>query len=186
MISFLYSIGYSLYCNWFKYLPKNNDFELETVELDGMNIVFKKMIKNKLFPTLLIVPGTTGDTENYFFSKIVDFFINKNFNLIFILQQGQKLTKTTSIPIKKPKFSLVTDVSFLEFSVEKIKEQVDGNLYLMGVSFGALYVKNYLSKTNPIKAGICVASPWNLKKTLEDWEQNYWIKYFYDKSFTGY
>ena len=184
MISFLYSIGYSLYCNWFKYLPKNNQFEFEN--LNNGEIVLKKNIQNPSYPTLLIVPGTTGDTENLFFSKIVDYFMENQFNIIFILTQGQKLNKTQSIPVVKPKFSSSQDTLFIDLALENIQEKINGNLYMMGVSFGALYVKNYLSKPNPIVSGICVASPWCLKKTLKFWEQGRVIKYFYDQSFTAY
>lgn len=184
MISFLYSIGYSLYCNWFKYLPKNNQFVFEN--LLGGEIVLKSNIQNPSYPTLLIVPGTTGDTENLFFSKLVDYFIENKYNIIFILNQGQKLNKTESIPVVNPKFSSSKDTSFIDIAVKNIQQKMEGPLFMMGVSFGGLYVKNYLSNPNEIKAGICVASPWCLKKTLKFWEQGRVIKYFYDQSFTGY
>jgi predicted alpha/beta-fold hydrolase len=185
MISFLYAIGYSLYCNWFKYLPKNNGFEF--IYLNNGEIVLKENIQNKNYPTLLIVPGTTGDTENLFFSRLVDYFYQKQFNIIFILNQGQKLNKTQSIPVVNPKFCSSKDTFHIEFALNEIKQKVNGPLFLMGVSFGALYVKNFLSKErNDIKAGMCVASPWCLKKTLKDWRQTKVIKYFYDKSFTSY
>jgi predicted alpha/beta-fold hydrolase len=185
MISFLYSIGYSLYCNWFKYLPKNNQFVFKNLQ-EG-EIILKSNIQNSSYPTLLIVPGTTGDTENLFFSKIVDFFIENHFNVIFILTQGQKLNKTESIPVVNPKFSSSKDTFHIEISVQKIKETITGPLFLMGVSFGALYVKNYLCKDkNDIQCGMCVASPWCLEKTLNFWKKGKVIKYFYDQSFTGY
>jgi predicted alpha/beta-fold hydrolase len=185
MISFLYAIGHSLYCNWFKYLPMNNEFEFEFI--DEKKILLKKNIKNSSFPTLLIVPGTTGDTENLFFSRIVDYFIQNDFNVVFILTQGQKINKTESIPVIYPKFSSPKDTNYIQLSINRIKEIVNGPLFLMGVSFGALYVKNYLSTNqNDIQSGICVASPWCLEKTLKEWNENKWIKYFYDLSFTRY
>lgn len=185
-MSTLYSLGYTFYSNYFTYIPKNNNYEYVKLYHEGTLILLKENIKDIHLPTLVIIPGTTGDTENLFFATIVDKFIENGFNVIFILQQGQKLNKKDPIPISSAKCISFVDLSEMKYAMKYIKEKVKNKIFIMGASLGALLMKKYLYDDNDIVAGISVCSPWNLRKTLEDWDNSWLIRMLYDKDFTNH
>jgi predicted alpha/beta-fold hydrolase len=189
MISFLYSIYYSLYCNYFRYVPKNNHYEITKLDHKGTSVVLKKYIINVELPTLIVLPGTTGDTENLLFSTLIDTFLENNFNVLFILQQGQKINKTDPIPITSSKIVSINDLEDVEYAIDHIRETMNqSKLFILGSSFGALMMKKYLEKeksSEHIISGISISSPWCLEKTFSNWNNSgYLVNLFYNKNFT--
>jgi len=185
-MSYLYSIGYSLYSNLFTYLPRNNNYEFIKIYNNGTLILLKENLIDIHLPTLVIIPGTTGDTENLLFSQIVDKFIDNSFNVIFILQQGQKLNKKDPIPIETPRCVSFVDIGDIEYAMTFIKEKYKNKIFMLGVSFGAVLMKKYLYIDNEVVCGISISSPWNLRKILMQWESSWLIKKLYDRDFTNH
>jgi len=151
--------------------------------------MLKEYITKVTNPSLIILPGTTGDTENLLFSNLVDTFIENNFNVLFILQQGQKINKTDIIPITSSKIVSLNDIEDVEYAIKYIRETMSqSKLFILGSSFGALMMKKYLENeksSDHIIAGISISSPWCLEKTFSNWDNSgYLVNRFYNKNFT--
>jgi predicted alpha/beta-fold hydrolase len=182
----LKSYLYTFYYNVMTYIPKNNNFVFTKIYNEGTLILIKENIVDVNRPTLVIIPGTTGDTENTFISAIVDKFIDNGFNVVFILQQGQKINKVDPIPIETPRMICLSYIGDVEYAMKYIKEKVKNKIFMMGTSFGTVHMMKYLYQDEDIVAGISVCSPWNLRKTLKFWENSMFVKMTYDKMFTKY
>lgn len=186
MLSFLRSYLYTFYYNLFTYVPKNNNYVFTKLIHNGSVILVKENIKDVNLPTLVIIPGTTGDTENKFISSMVDKFIENGFNVIFILQQGQKINKVDPIPIESSRLICLSYIGDVKYAMKYIKEKVKNKIFMMGSSFGTVHMMKYLYEDEDIVAGISVCSPWNLRKTLKFWETSTFVKMTYDRIFTNH
>jgi predicted alpha/beta-fold hydrolase len=186
MLATLKSYLYTFYYNVMTYVPKNNDFIFTKIYHNGTLILLKENIKDIHRPTLVIIPGTTGDTQNTFISTIVDKFMDNGFNVVFILQQGQKINKVDPIPVESPQLICLSYVGDVDYAMKYIKSRVNNKIFMLGTSFGTVHMMKYLYHDEDIVAGISVCSPWNLRKTLKFWENSMFVKMTYDKMFTKY
>lgn len=176
---------YTIYNNILQFLPKKNEYEIEKIYNNGSLILLKKYIKLSNTKTIVFIPGTTGDTENKLIAIFIDFFSKCHYNIIFIIQQGQVITKDIAYSISKPHFISINDITDLTFAMNYIKTKYN-NITMVGISLGSFLMLKYILTDNTIKCAVSISSLWNLRKTFDFWNTSYIKKQLYENYFINH
>ena len=143
---------------------KEITFKEEKIDDEGTTIIWASYnndpnIHSK--PILLIFPGITGKTSDFYIKNIVVEGLENNFDIV-IYQM-----RTLSDKMKMPKNNQYVDfIEDINYSIKVIKKVNNNKLYAIGYSYGANNLTRYLGtknlETNFIEGAISVSNPFDM------------------------
>ena len=139
-------------------------FKEEKVDDEGTTIIWASYnndpnIHSK--PILLILPGITGKTSDFYVKNIVVEGLDNNFDIV--IYQMRTLSHKMKMPQNNKYVDFIEDINN---SIKVIKKVNNNKLYAIGYSFGANNLTRYLGtknvETHFIEGAISVSNPFDM------------------------
>lgn len=132
-------------------------------------------------PLVLISHGLCGGSHETIIRASIDKIDLDVFDVAVINSRGCARTKIMSEKL----FSAYSTDDIREIVTAKLNENPDRHIYLMGFSFGATIVSNYLGEEGdkcPIKSAVTISNPWDMIYSYEKMTFDFWAKRLFSKS----
>ena len=143
---------------------KEITFKEEKIDDEGTTIIWASYnndpnIHSK--PILLILPGITGKTSDFYVKNIVVEGLDNNFDIV--IYQMRTLSHKMKMPQNNKYVDFIEDINN---SIKVIKKVNNNKLYAIGYSFGANNLTRYLGtknvETHFIEGAISVSNPFDM------------------------
>ncbi|XP_077989793.1 phospholipase ABHD3-like [Glandiceps talaboti] len=124
---------------------------------------------NHTRPTVIILPGLTGDASQGYILEAVDDITRLGYRSVVFNYRGSGGTK-----LKTPRYYCGANTDDINTAICHIKLLYpDSQLMAVGISFGGMILMNYLAKTGEesgLMAAMVISTIWNVFKTTESLE----------------
>lgn len=130
---------------------------------------------SKTKPLVLICHGLCGGSHETIIRATIDKIDLDVFDVAVINSRGCARTKIMSEKL----FSAYSTDDIREIVTAKLNDNPDRHIYLMGFSFGATIVSNYLGEEGdkcPIKTAVTISNPWDMIYSYEKMTFDFWAK----------